>query len=716
MNISFAWVILCLGIGGVWKYRQEAKRTTRRRKKAQMANITKGAVHLPTWACVPEGGETAAWLNNALEQMWPYIERMARKIIKESVEPELQKSLPSSLKSLYFETIDLGRKAPCVTNIKTYSSKEDANKRSEFIIDMDLIYRGDAQLKLAVKGIQLGVTDFQLRGPLRIILKPLLADYCGLIGGITIFFRKRPKLSFDLTNLLNVLDFPGLKNTLRDIIDDAIASFAVLPNRIVVPLAGSIDVTALQYPMPEGVFQVEVVEARELVKTDLSLIGSGSSDPYALVEIGAQVFRTQVKNNDLNPVWKETFEAFVDHLGGQDLRVTVQDKDVSSKDEEIGSIDIGIAGIVRENRADVWVPLEGVPQGQIRLRASWLIFSDSPLDLNPPEEHFSVAALFVKVISAENLPNPNVARKVLCKVTIGGESLKTFESSGAEKIEWKQPLRFLLKNPFSQMVRIDVVDAKGDRNLGRLMYDASPLIDEPKMTFEDRFRLEDSGEYSTLTCKFTLLALKASDMVDAPDKKTTKAGLESITYGIEERDDCAKDQSYSHSSPGMSSVSSASISDKSDNKTDPSPSGSLYFINKQEYTTARGEITISLAYNHRRNRFVVKVLQATGLVTEAPNAKTNPYVRIYLLPDRSKKSLRKTYVFPRSRNPVFDETFEYAIGLDQLRERKLEVVVKKNGKAVLPIRGSKDLIGKTILELSELNLTDGVTLNCEIRK
>ena len=734
VGISFSWVILCLVIAGVWEYRQKTRANARWKRQARCTAAFSERT-LPSWACESDDNvDGAGWLNNCLVLLWPHIDGMARKVVKESIEPELQKKLPSSLKGLSFETIDLGRKPPHLASIKTYCPKEKSTKRSEFIIDVDVSYRGDAQIKLAVKGVTLGIADLQLCGPIRIILKPLLSDGT-LIGGITVFFLKQPKLSFDLTNLLNVLDFPGLKGSLLNIVDDVIASVAVLPNRIVVPLAGNVDASALRYPMPEGVLQVELLEARDLKQADVSLIGKASSDPYAVVKIGAQSFRSAVKKNNLRPVWNETFEAFVDNCEGQDLEVSLYDKDIS-KDESLGDLDLSIAGLIKREPGEFWTPLEGVAQGRVLLRTSWFTLSESPLDLYPPEEHRSVAALLVKIKYAKNLLLP-AKGKVYCRVTVGEQTQATFDAVvGGEQTDWNQLLRFLLKDPFSQSIQVAVISPKNDSVLGQLTFNTGPLIDETEMTVEDSFLLDDVKGHGTLALTLMLRAFKAANEIITPVSSSQAAKEEvcditnrDVTCDVicndvkspdasnDNRDGPINDaeEGLERVSSSWSETSSSSSSNQATTKNeDPSPSGSLFCVAPPPAATGpvTGEICMELVYSHRRNRLVVKLQRARGLVLHAPKSK--PYVTLYLLPDRSKKTLRQTLVYPNSRNPVFDERFEYAIGLDQLRERKLEVTVK-NARSSMLSGKSRNVIGKAVVDLSELDLTNGETLSRDIR-
>jgi Ca2+-dependent lipid-binding protein len=53
----------------------------------------------------------------------------------------------------------------------------------------------------------------------------------------------------------------------------------------------------------QGVLRVHVVEAKQLMKKDISVLGKGKSDPYVVITVGAQEFRSQTINNSVNPKW-----------------------------------------------------------------------------------------------------------------------------------------------------------------------------------------------------------------------------------------------------------------------------------------------------------------------------------------------------------------------------------------------------------------------------
>lgn len=55
--------------------------------------------------------------------------------------------------------------------------------------------------------------------------------------------------------------------------------------------------------MLQGVLRVHIVQAKNLVAKDMSLLRKGKSDPYVVVTLGAQQFKTRTINNELNPKW-----------------------------------------------------------------------------------------------------------------------------------------------------------------------------------------------------------------------------------------------------------------------------------------------------------------------------------------------------------------------------------------------------------------------------
>uniref|UniRef100_A0A8C2PQZ0 Synaptotagmin-like protein 4 n=1 Tax=Cyprinus carpio TaxID=7962 RepID=A0A8C2PQZ0_CYPCA len=85
-----------------------------------------------------------------------------------------------------------------------------------------------------------------------------------------------------------------------------------------------------------------------------------------------------------------------------------------------------------------------------------------------------------------------------------------------------------------------------------------------------------------------------------------------------------------------------------------------------------GDILFSLSYDEPSQSLSVVVHECKGLAyADAAKKKCNPYVKVYLLPDKSKK---KTSI-KQNINPSFKETLKYSISRTQLMTRTLQLSV-----------------------------------------
>uniref|UniRef100_H3DHW8 Synaptotagmin-like protein 1 n=1 Tax=Tetraodon nigroviridis TaxID=99883 RepID=H3DHW8_TETNG len=88
----------------------------------------------------------------------------------------------------------------------------------------------------------------------------------------------------------------------------------------------------------------------------------------------------------------------------------------------------------------------------------------------------------------------------------------------------------------------------------------------------------------------------------------------------------------------------------------------------------RGRIQFSLVYDARREELMVKVHCCEGIAS-ARRSHSYPYVKTYLLPDKTRQSKRKTAVKKKTVNPVYDETFRYQVQMGDLQSRTLNLSV-----------------------------------------
>ncbi|NXR67840.1 SYTL5 protein, partial [Rhadina sibilatrix] len=89
-----------------------------------------------------------------------------------------------------------------------------------------------------------------------------------------------------------------------------------------------------------------------------------------------------------------------------------------------------------------------------------------------------------------------------------------------------------------------------------------------------------------------------------------------------------------------------------------------------------GEILLSISYIYKTGALNVLVRSCRNLaIADERKQRTDPYVKAYLLPDKSRQSKRKTKIKSNSTNPEFNETLKYVISQSQLETRTLQLSV-----------------------------------------
>ncbi|MGH0168540.1 UNVERIFIED_CONTAM: hypothetical protein FKN15_057819 [Acipenser sinensis] len=89
-----------------------------------------------------------------------------------------------------------------------------------------------------------------------------------------------------------------------------------------------------------------------------------------------------------------------------------------------------------------------------------------------------------------------------------------------------------------------------------------------------------------------------------------------------------------------------------------------------------GEILLNITYSYKTGALNILVKECRNLaIAEERKQKTDPYVKVYLLPDKSRQSKRKTKLKANTTNPVYNETLKYVISHSQLETRTLQLSV-----------------------------------------
>ncbi|XP_032476196.1 synaptotagmin-like protein 4 isoform X2 [Phocoena sinus] len=94
-----------------------------------------------------------------------------------------------------------------------------------------------------------------------------------------------------------------------------------------------------------------------------------------------------------------------------------------------------------------------------------------------------------------------------------------------------------------------------------------------------------------------------------------------------------------------------------------------------------GKISFSLKYEQQTQALVIHVKECHHLAyADEAKKRSNPYVKTYLLPDKSRQGKRKTSIKRDTINPLYDEILKYEIPESLLSQRTLQFSVWHHGR------------------------------------
>uniref|UniRef100_A0A8C2J9Q6 Extended synaptotagmin-like protein 2a n=1 Tax=Cyprinus carpio TaxID=7962 RepID=A0A8C2J9Q6_CYPCA len=764
LEFSFSWVLIILAVL-FWLRRNQGSRFAPVNRALAFLEQEERAVRqsvrsseLPPWVHFPDV-ERVEWLNKTVHQMWPYICQFVDKLFRETIEPAVQ-GANAHLSTFTFSKIDMGDKPLRVDGVKVYTENVD---RRQIIMDLQISFVGNTEIDVDIKKYycRAGIKSIQLNGVLRVIMEPLLGDM-PLIGALSVFFLKKPLLDINWTGLTNMLDIPGINGLCDSIIQDIIYSYLVLPNKITIPLVNEAQISKLRFPMPKGILRIHFLEAQDLVGKDKFLGGliKGKSDPYGVIQLGNQLFRSKIIKETVNPKWNEVYEAFVYDHPGQNVEIELYDED-TDKDDYLGSLTISVDELEKEQKVDEWFVLDDVATGKLHLKIEWLSLLPTPDKLDEvlssikaakgqANDGLSSALLLVHLDSAKNLPSGKKVASMpspFVQFTVGHKSFESKTRYKTNEPVWEEAFTFLIHNPKCQELEVEVKDEKHECSLGTFSLPLSKLLQEDQMTLSQRFPLKNTGPGATLKMKMALRILsmeklsgsnqlssiqnhhpsssttpnpspqqanvseptptsKTQQPTPAPRSKPTSTPSPRVEPLIDSR---PLEDSPTHLAKSGRSTSNLAISGSQLhlNNKEPTPSIASDISNPSTAQDLQrtiqqlqngaspgfaplGEIQLTIRHSPQRNKLIVVVHRCRNLISSTENG-SDPYVRLYLLPDKRRSGRRKTNTMKKTVNPIYDQSFEFSVSLVELHRRTLDVAVKNGGGILSKHRG---LLGK----------------------
>ncbi|XP_071275757.1 LOW QUALITY PROTEIN: extended synaptotagmin-1 [Agelaius tricolor] len=716
LGLGAGAVVLALALYAGWRRRRRARergmRAAERLHREEEAAVRAAARgELPAWVSFPDV-ERAEWLNKVLAQAWPFLGRYLEKLLQDSVAPAIRAS-SAHLQSFTFTRVDLGQKPLRVLGVQAHPGTH----KKQILLDLNISYVGDVQIDVEVKKFfcKAGVKGMQLHGVLRIILEPLLGD-APIVGALSLFFIRRPTLDINWTGMTNLLDIPGLSSMSDSMIMDSIASYLVLPNRLLVPLLPDLPEAArLRWPLPRGVVRVSLVAARALRSKDRFLGGlvQGRSDPYALLRVGTQAATSRVIGDSLDPVWDEMYEFMVHEVPGQELEVELFDKD-PDKDDLLGRMKLDLGEVLRARVMDEWFPLQEGGQGRLHLRLEWLsLLSDaSKLDQvleknqkivakpDPP----SSAILVVYLDRAEGLPVRKAGKEPnpVVQVSVQDVTRESKVVCNTSAPVWEDAFRFFLHNPRNQDVDFQVgpqksrlwslpvslrpgpvspqVRAEAGPALGSLTLPLARLLPRPGLGTDGWEPLAGGGR---ILLRAQLGVLVPLEVEEGAARRGPEGGDPERPQEEEEEEEPRGEEDEQRGAGGLRQR--------------------LVPADRRPQPTQGPRVLLSLRFQREQRRLVAIVHSCRDLRAASKDL-PDPYVSLALLPERSRATKRKTGVQKRTLNPEFNERFEWELPPEEAPRRRLEATVKSS---VNFVTREKETLGKLQLELAQVDLSEG---------
>ncbi|XP_059182756.1 extended synaptotagmin-2 isoform X2 [Centropristis striata] len=767
-EFSFSWLLIGLVIFFWWRRNTGGKHTRLSRALAffeQEERSIKQSLttsDLPPWVHFPDV-ERVEWLNKTVKQMWPYICKFVEKLFHETIEPAVKES-NAHLSTFCFSKIDMGDKPLRVNGVKVYT--ENVDKR-QIIMDLQISFVGNTEIDVDIKRYycKAGIKSIQIHGVLRVVMEPLLGDM-PLVGALSVFFLKKPLLDINWTGLTNILDIPGLNGFSDNLIQDIIYSYLVLPNRITIPLVRDVELAKLRFPMPKGVLRIHFLEAQDLEGKDTFLGGliKGKSDPYGVLQIGNQLFQSKAVKESLHPKWNEVYEALVYEHSGQHLEIELFDED-PDKDDFLGSLMIDMTELHKEQKVDEWFDLEETPTGKLHLKLEWLSLLSTPAKLDQvlrsvradrslANDGLSSALLVVNLDSAKNLPSGKKSSSEpspYVQFTVGHKTLESKIRYKTKEPLWDDCFSFFVHNPRRQELELEVKDDKHKCTLGNLTVPLSGLLAEEDMTLTQCFPLKNSGPSSIIRLKMALRILSLEKQVSSDQPSSVQVRKSSVpqptkpptiqrrsvsdsplppptppppinasTLTLQHRDGEPYSASPLRSVSNLSTCMSSSQKHLPHKESTPSLASdiSLPFATLELQQRLRqlqngsapsqyplGEVQLTVRHSSQRNKLIVVAHACRNLIAFTKDG-SDPFIRLYLLPDKSRTGRRKTSTVKRTLNPVYDQTFEFSVSMVELHRRTLDVAVKNGGSILSKHKG---LLGKVLVDLSGEDISKGWT-------
>lgn len=506
-GFGYGWVVLLaiLYFQHSWDVRRAFTSTILSRLSSERSEKDVLAEYLPAfpaWVNFPDF-ERVEWVNSVIGQLWAYVDPYSTYFVQTYIEPKIKEILDmlnlDKLSGLKIKRVVLGKIPLRLGGIKVYNVT-----REEVMLDCEAIYAGDARVQFTLQGMAAEINKIQFKGKARVTLKPLLHTF-PFVGGFEVYLLNMPTLDYSLGGIGTFGDLPGVSKIIRSVVESQIRARFVWPNRMhfYLPMEEDMGILSVNNDdksflmrQPSGVLTVTLVEARDLVKKDKHVLGSGKSDPYAKVSVGERLFdfRSKYIAKTVNPKWDYVSTFLMEEWHGQLLNIEVFDYDAMDADDFLGrthlELDTLLSGSNCTN-SDQWVKLSDVKHGDIHLVHEWHVAKDAT-DEDKVADMYIVSLLVDHIEGLTSNKSVSLYPKCKIKLNSGDPSFCTTVASKTSNPVYEESFLIESFEPATDVLNMEVVDNKTKESLGKLTLAIQDIIDWPGKEFANQeFPLEN---------------------------------------------------------------------------------------------------------------------------------------------------------------------------------------------------------------------------------
>jgi hypothetical protein len=308
--------------------------------------------------------KSLSWVNSLCEWLFPFGRESLANEMPNVIEDMIREKLPPdagiNMKVIKF---DLGKTPPEFNDLKSYAYSPEGY--DGIAVDFKMNWQCDCDIEIeaskSMMKTSLIVKHFSVKAEVCLILSPLV-ECLPVVGGAQVFMFSPPTVDWKFEGVGSFTDLPIVNSTIRSVVHEGFQKALVVPNRMFIPapeislMGGKVkmgnfdkDVASMRFPSPLAMFELGVVEAKELLAMDMNLMAAGTSDPYTIVRVGNDKGETPTIYKTLNPQWGDSgWMEFPIYDARQIVSLEVWDKDEISAHDFIGRLNgVTIGGVLK---------------------------------------------------------------------------------------------------------------------------------------------------------------------------------------------------------------------------------------------------------------------------------------------------------------------------------------------------------------------------------